>query len=650
MRQSASIHAPAAAEASPSHRRIAGPQPLPIHLAEKGNKENNPSQDRHNILDCPTLCEYKGRGATSKKRKAKPAAGGFNLRKSIAWNPAFFTEQGVLDNTELSMLSGSSQLKSPASGCSSSTFSPLSRFGKSGNTSVLKEVGENSRGKFPAKYLSTENKGRKLFASSIASGQDERKAPVKKVPNSSAAAQILRIPKKSQPSLPVVSRTRSTSSVTNVPKPTTKPATVKSKHIHKVEGPLLKSKTEKPSVTKSSQPTIGKDMVPTLNATCGEANGSGKCRTSSPVSQDNPSSSVVVPSPISTKPSALRMPSPSLGFFAQGKAYVSHSDSAKINPERCFSGNIPSLVKPPRYKQPLDLKSRFHLSKQLPTNVSDASNLHVQSVNNDSTTKVSVSSFPGLLDANDCSEKQSLSKSSIPFSSIESVEDSCFLKVIPSSSESTIGSKLTASFKLDSNDSNIDGEMELMDDALAAKEAPRLHEGAEWDHDCRSTECSPMNLPSPCVDQEAQSASLIEKTDTADGIIKSHHSLTEEIRPVLSEEQDTEDRIEFDTNKLSSSEGVSNIGTNNSVHKSRTNTISKDHLKNLVPFTEEWLAVVEAFGEEVLEKKSGAVQNSPTDKTAPEPSPWSPVKRKAQDVGPFACTKYSKTVLSSNTP
>lgn len=34
-----------------------------------------------------------------------------------------------------------------------------------------------------------------------------------------------------------------------------------------------------------------------------------------------------------------------------------------------------------------------------------------------------------------------------------------------------------------------------------------------------------------------------------------------------------------------------------SVGKSRTNTISKDHLKNLVPFTEEWLAVMEAFGE-----------------------------------------------------
>ncbi|CAN6352588.1 unnamed protein product, partial [Urochloa humidicola] len=84
--------------------------------------------------------------------------------------------------------------------------------------------------------------------------------------------------------------------------------------------------------------------------------------------------------------------------------------------------------------------------------------------------------------------------------------------------------------------------------------------------------------------------------------------------------------------------------------RSRTNTILKDHLKNLVPFTEEWLAVMEARGQEVLEQKTGAVQNSPPDKTAPEPSPWSPVKRKAQDVGPFDCTKYSKSVRTSGTP
>ena len=55
-----------------------------------GDKENI-CQDRNIVSDCPTLHRE---GAVSTKRKKKP--GGFNLRKSIAWNPAFFTEEGVV--------------------------------------------------------------------------------------------------------------------------------------------------------------------------------------------------------------------------------------------------------------------------------------------------------------------------------------------------------------------------------------------------------------------------------------------------------------------------------------------------------------------------------------------------------------------------
>ncbi|KAH0906855.1 LOW QUALITY PROTEIN: hypothetical protein HID58_038682 [Brassica napus] len=63
---------------------------------------------------------------------------------------------------------------------------------------------------------------------------------------------------------------------------------------------------------------------------------------------------------------------------------------------------------------------------------------------------------------------------------------------------------------------------------------------------------------------------------------------------------------------------------------------------NAVPFSDEWLAAIEAAGEEILTLKSGRVQHSPTDKTVPEPGPWSPVKKKNnQGVGPFDCTKYT---------
>ncbi|GMI89053.1 hypothetical protein HRI_002574600 [Hibiscus trionum] len=63
-----------------------------------------------------------------------------------------------------------------------------------------------------------------------------------------------------------------------------------------------------------------------------------------------------------------------------------------------------------------------------------------------------------------------------------------------------------------------------------------------------------------------------------------------------------------------------------------------------VPFSDEWLAAFEAAGEEILTMKSGAVQNSPKDKSLPEPGPWSPVRKKNnQGVGPFDCTKYTNT-------
>ncbi|CAG7910571.1 unnamed protein product [Brassica rapa] len=67
---------------------------------------------------------------------------------------------------------------------------------------------------------------------------------------------------------------------------------------------------------------------------------------------------------------------------------------------------------------------------------------------------------------------------------------------------------------------------------------------------------------------------------------------------------------------------------------------------NAVPFSDEWLAAIEAAGEEILTLKSGRVQHSPTDKTVPEPGPWSPVKKKNnQGVGPFDCTKYTNKGL-----
>ncbi|CAN4098897.1 unnamed protein product [Withania somnifera] len=66
--------------------------------------------------------------------------------------------------------------------------------------------------------------------------------------------------------------------------------------------------------------------------------------------------------------------------------------------------------------------------------------------------------------------------------------------------------------------------------------------------------------------------------------------------------------------------------------------------RDAVPFSDEWLAAMEAAGEDILTMKSGAVQNSPQEKSLSEPSPWSPVKKKNNQLGPYDCTKFHHNV------
>ncbi|KAI3852126.1 hypothetical protein MKW98_020125, partial [Papaver atlanticum] len=77
----------------------------------------------------------------------------------------------------------------------------------------------------------------------------------------------------------------------------------------------------------------------------------------------------------------------------------------------------------------------------------------------------------------------------------------------------------------------------------------------------------------------------------------------------------------------------------NSLEVPNKDALALKYKLNAVPFSDEWLAALEAAGEDILTMKTGAVQNSPPDKSVPEPSPWSPVKRKNQEIGPFDCTK-----------
>ncbi|XP_019454003.1 PREDICTED: uncharacterized protein LOC109355347 isoform X2 [Lupinus angustifolius] len=90
------------------------------------------------------------------------------------------------------------------------------------------------------------------------------------------------------------------------------------------------------------------------------------------------------------------------------------------------------------------------------------------------------------------------------------------------------------------------------------------------------------------------------------------------------------------------------------IHLEKSETNNKQEVPtlkpppNVAPFSDEWLAAIEAAGEEILTMKSGAVQNSPPEKPQHEPNPWSPVKRKSQSIGPFDCTKHTNFPHSSS--
>uniref|UniRef100_A0A0E0MNK5 Uncharacterized protein n=1 Tax=Oryza punctata TaxID=4537 RepID=A0A0E0MNK5_ORYPU len=264
---------------------------------------------------------------------------------------------------------------------------------------------------------------------------------------------------------------------------------------------------------------------------------------------------------MSAKPSALQMPSPSVGSFTQGKAPVSHCGDAQINPER------------------------LHRTKQLPTNFSADFNLPVQPVTRESSLNILSYSFTGHEDANDRGTIEDIEPiegthylKAICTSSIGPVEDSCSLKSIslqpnlppgvywhllafllqgapqmmtsivkasmimkqqltwkilflethlfhflhfkakialhPDILQDSIPaiSRRSSDIKLTARP-NTASELEFVsDDALNVKEAPFSHLGLECDHDYSSAECSPMNLalPSPFVDQQERAADLIE--------------------------------------------------------------------------------------------------------------------------------------------
>lgn len=128
-------------------------------------------------------------------------------------------------------------------------------------------------------------------------------------------------------------------------------------------------------------------------------------------------------------------------------------------------------------------------------------------------------------------------------------------------------------------------------------------------------------------------------------VIEEPANSSQDVQPVATEECQPQDNLQLcelrnDTNFVK--ENGLFPAKKMSLDKLKQGAAPLKHQLSSVPYSEEWLAAMENFGEDILAVKTGKVYNSPPDKAIPEPGPWSPVKRKSQDVGPFDCTKYSK--------
>ncbi|GJN14008.1 hypothetical protein PR202_gb00779 [Eleusine coracana subsp. coracana] len=440
---------------------MASPRHIPAAAAAgSGNKENI-SENGATPLDRPAL-----RKELSFSAKGKKNPTGFNLRKSIAWNPAFFTEEGVLDNSELSVLTGS-----------------------------------------------------ELMANAIS---------------------------------------------------------VKTEHMHRVSGLLPKSKID-------SGPSMETGVVPAAAAIHKEISGSVKFENP----EINPSSFRGTASTIA-KPSALRMPSPSVGFFNQEKAQMSHGNAIERNVGRFSAGNqMPPSSSPGDEKPALD----------------DRNSVFVDSLHDEG--KFALPEEPNTDVGTELETLKASAVTEYPLLHMECERNHSFKRCSP--------------VKLEGNDLICQGMTDS--GSIGAKDLENPYVGERK---------LPVSLSEDQIPLSSSSSHEKPALDDKKSIL--NDSLYDEGKCDLSEEPDTDGGTELETKKKPAAvteDPLLHVGKEKGADRPRTNTILRDHLKNLVPFTEEWLAAMEACGQEVLEQKSGAVQNSPPDKTGPEPSPWSPVTRLA---------------------
>ncbi|XP_020571717.1 uncharacterized protein LOC110018670 [Phalaenopsis equestris] len=662
--------------------------------------------------------------------------GRLNLRKSLAWNPAFFTEEGVLDSSELSIITdsatkSSSEFLSKNYVESSSIMQPV----KVSKRPPLNNLEENSLSGVHTRSMS---RSRNKRAANFLSISEESKhdgprismtssrAPSSKgmPPKLNVACLMLEREKASKVQIEKDLKLNSCLSSSNrshremswsgpsgmncsvkektqnfhwlPPAPIqTKQSTFRMPYSH---GSLEKGKSAKPLFEKDPillklNPCPSSSTKSQMETTC-----SGSDGTFSSISQQRFTVPGLPPAPIQAKSSGLRRPSPSLGFFQQKKVSSSHSEqlerTSQVPIDNSASLRKPanlkrvSLSKPPvaqtEQKQKKDFEAhtemkmkQFDRKATISSNVCGRSNCPLDVAKEIATNCFSVSHkmdektrkvlrekpYTGRtttreLADDDCSMSQICSKTSTEGSGmIEKVLHCNGFRNTGDSSSIAAEISSTSSemhFAQNLNESNskplnvyapvMNGELILHKDAIDGNSIRGFSEEA-----CLYTE--PRKDPTDeggvqngeelfqqTISQVQQNISGKSQTGELQAISSQNVQLaaSREFHP-QDELQLCESRNETSMVEENGSMPAKNISFDNL----RQDTVLLKHHLSAVPYSDEWLAAIEAFGEDILVVKTGTVHNSPPDKDIPEPGLWSPVKRKAQDVGPFDCTKYS---------
>lgn len=786
-----------------------------------GNKENINSVSETN-LHMPVITEE-----PQKTRKRKKG-GGCSLRKSLAWNSAFFTEEGVLDPLELSIFSGSVSecSKSFLSRVNERGTSPVASFCINSDRSEFQPLEENQFRKFPArrqnevrtlgghsqKLVSPVREDPSLLSATrkvqvakgttryATQGGDSQQAPSlyseTSITNTriNGMSKLLKPPATKTgssipPSIPkniVQPSKRSKCSQNAPPVILEKNAGIKGFSINTGKGPsctisTARSSSHGPGKSKASlysearlsvnlQSQVTKTMsdsdlkvIPdvALQADVHAPNGHvgpNKVTVTLPqhaqiINRNNPSTQYHM------KPSGLRMPSPSLGYFSQGKVSASHSILSKKSQVGIFSESSNPSLRTPIYSDQISERRRLSmpsgrppkkgfdapvistagtvtsgmkvpstLKSQIPSILALKSDLELKTQGNSSDSQSqekSQSDLPELIDSGtkqigkqtliitEPHETEKVSNKNrklliidLPVEvtkfgqsqknqSIEHATDTNPVTRDRSGTEMENAQSLAkprCKKQLIQNVSQHNKEVECLhvqdteSKTLPVGECHRPPNGNQsinihrimFDSQSEMTivntaQGSPFELESSqqlSKEQVACTETTKNLEETGSCLTKkigsSGHAMSESSTSVCSfDDNGFMSGLSSDNSQISLSGNCEHkdISLQSQLKKQVVSTKDKtsmlqgkkaisdddskhDHVStkypvNAVPFSDEWVAALEAVGEDILTMKRGSVQNSPPDKSLPEPGPWSPVKRSKEGIGPFDCTKYT---------